>query len=101
MIIARARVFVVKRRKSKYYYLYVDYIPELESLENKYVLLIILDDKTVPMYLTTPPGSAGRRPLNIQLKHRQVEPDPNVQSPNLINEPKAKAPETVTVNASM
>ena len=105
MIIARARVDVSRGRKgNKYYYLYVGYIPELEGLEGSDVLLIIIDDRTTPMYLAAPArvgsnegDTQGRRrrrsakqttQMRLQAQQaQQAQPQPSQAVPEFLDNP--------------
>ena len=80
MIIARARVDVTRGKKgNKYYYLYVGYIPELEGLEGSDVLLIIIDDKSTPMYLAAPVRFSGNEGTTRR-RRRSAKPAQTVQA---------------------
>ena len=81
MIIARARVDVSRGKKgNKYYYLYVGYIPELEGLEGSDVLLIIIDDKSTPMYLAAPIRASSNGEGTTRRRRRSAKPVQPVQT---------------------
>ena len=81
MIIARARVDVSRGKKgNKYYYLYVGYIPELEGLEGSDVLLIIIDEKSTPMYLAAPVRFSGNEGGTVRRRRRSAKPVQPVQT---------------------